>query len=101
MKMKKKLSKYLAGLLVAVSIMSIGTVAKAAYVEDVLYRWQEIGQDAGDAGIIHYTTNQQYKRITFVNGYDYTQSSENVTSFMDRIGGIFSRIQYTRNYRTY
>ena len=101
MKMKKKLSKYLAGLLVAVSIMSIGTVAKAAYVEDVLYRWQEIGQYAGEAGVVHYTVNQQYKRITFVNGYDYTQSSQNITSAGDILGGIFSRIQYTRNYRTY
>lgn len=99
--MRKKLNKYLASLLVALSIISIGHITKAAQIDTVLYRWQDIRQTSAEGLDLHYETNHQYKDITFRNGYTYTQSSENITSIWDRIGGIYSRIQYTRNFSTY
>lgn len=98
--MIKKLNKYLASLLVALSIISIGNIANAAQIDTVLYRWQQIGQTT-DAGVLNYKTNMQYKDITFVNGYTYKESSTDITSVWDRLGGIFSRVQYTRTFSTY
>lgn len=99
--MRKKLNKYLASLLVALSIMLIGSISKAIYIDTVLYRWQKIGQTTPEGLVLNYETNHQYKDITFVNGYTYTQSSEDITSFWDMVGGIYSRVQYTRTFRTY
>lgn len=99
--MIKRLNKYLASLLVALSIISIGNIANAAHINTVLYRWQSIGQTTTDGFVFNYETNHQYKDITFLNGYTYKQSSENITSFRDIVGGIFSRVQYTRTFSTY
>lgn len=100
MKMKKNLSKYLAGLLVAASIMSVGTVAKAAYAETVLYQWDEVVRQ-GNMYPQEYTTNHVYKTIRFMNGYTYTESVNSILTMDDILNGFLSIRRHFRNYSTY
>ena len=96
----KKLNKYVASFLVALSIISISNVTtKAAFIDTVLYRWDNVS--FVNLGVNAYDTNHAYKDITFRNGYNYTQSSQDVTSLSDRIGGIAIRLRYTRTFSTY
>lgn len=96
----KKFSKYLATLLVAFSIISIGNIANARHIDTVLYRWDNVWQTRGYETIANYNENHKYKDITFTNGYTYTQSTKNISSLTDIILQI-TRTQYTRTYSTY
>jgi len=97
----KKFNKYLASLLVALSIVSISDIANAAFIDTVLYKWQTLTVTTSNGTASYtYDENHQYKDITFRNGYNYTQSSSDITSWGDMIA-LTKRIQYTRNFTTY
>lgn len=99
--MKKAITKYIAIALVVISIISVGNIASAINIDTVAVSWHEIYQTAKYGPPLHYNTNYTYKDIRFFNGYTYTESTKNITSIWDQIGGIYGRIRHDRIYRTY
>ena len=98
----KKSCKILASLLIINSILSIGSIANAAQIDTVRYRWDEVSDSNnmvnGKAAVSY--KNELYKDITFSNGYTYTTSSENITSWWENANG-FLVIRYNRTFKTY
>lgn len=97
----KKLKIYLASLLVAFSIISIGTVSNAAQIDTVMWKWHDIFQVTSTGHSLNYQTNKQFKRITFVNGYSYTTKSRNITTIWDNMMGVVRKTEKIRTFRTY
>lgn len=98
--MRKKLSKYLASFLVALSIISIGQTTKAAQIDTVLCSWERVSQRT-NVGIVTYNENHQYKNITFTNGYSYKETTKDIKTFWEGLFGTVYRILHTRHYTTY
>ena len=46
-------------------------------------------------------TNEKYKTIRYLHGYKTSDHKNNITSWTDRLGGIYSRIQHTLSITTY
>ncbi|MGL5068004.1 MAG: hypothetical protein ACRC6T_09365 [Sarcina sp.] len=99
--MMKKIKIYLASLLVSFSILSIGTVSNAAQVDTVMWKWHDIFQVTSTGHSLSYQDNQQYKQLTFVNGYSYTTRKRNITTIADNAMGVVSRYENIRTFRTY
>lgn len=98
----KKSCKILASLLIINSILSIGSIANAAYIDTVRYRWDEVsdGNNMINGKPAKFYKNELYKDITFSNGYTYTTSSEDITSWWENAHN-FLVIRYTRTFKTY
>lgn len=71
--------------------------ASALQIDTVLYQWDQVANSK--LGTVM-TERHQYKDITFVNGYTYTESYTNTTKTVDILLGNV-RHTYTRTYRTY
>lgn len=97
---KKKLNIIIATILVVNSILSINNIANAAYIDTVMYRWDEVTSYVNGWYKNVTTTNKLYKDITFRNGYTYTTSNKDISSWFDMISNS-TRIRYTRTFRTY
>ncbi len=82
-------------------MLSCPLLAQARQAEDLLKSWDHIMQQDTNSWVFEYDTNQQYTRVVYTNGYKYSETSKKTTSLGDIVGGIISRMHYTRVYTTY
>ncbi|WP_163195177.1 hypothetical protein [Clostridium thermarum] len=103
--MIKSLRKNHKGILILAAMLltlfSFSIKSYAINVDTVLVSWDRIYQtDSTGLFPVEYEINHNYKKLTFVNGYYYTESSENITTALDIILGRYVT-HYTRTYYTY
>ncbi|MSR91863.1 hypothetical protein [Inconstantimicrobium porci] len=96
----KQITKIVAVIMIAFCILSVPKAVHAARVDNICYQWDEISQTS-NYGVLHYNTNEKYKTIRYLHGYKTSNHKNNITSWTDRLGGIYSRIQHTLSITTY
>lgn len=81
-------------------LTSISITTQAAFIVEVKTQWDKITQNVGGINpIISYETNVQYKQLRVINSYTYSTTSNDITTPMDKLVKIISRIRYNRTYR--
>ncbi|AWZ50074.1 hypothetical protein C3495_14625 (plasmid) [Clostridiaceae bacterium 14S0207] len=100
---KKNILKYIASVLVTVTIFSSGAIVVNAgtHTQRVVSRYLRVKQKVGVGAPINYETGHEYINIYFRNGYRYSQIEKNITTNKDKLLGFLSIIECQRNYTTY